>query len=520
MKKILLSLSLMLGLGANAQIAFNGDFEDGTYGSIYGQFGGGSREAGAACVGAFGGQLAMSATTTATGWMIQTDQIPQTSNGQSVDVEVSYKKAAGVVGTISIAYFVIDRTSQLWNITTVGTPTALTTAALTSCSKLSATIPVGALQPGDEIGIGVWVTRTSGAGNVFVDDINFTQDTSVTTVPPCTTISAPVAGSTIDGGNGIFTWAAAPTAVNYKLSVGTTPGGVDVFGGTVAGLSANVSLPTNTTLYAKVVPSNTIGDAQNCTEITFTTSAAIGYCGPIISTQPAATYPISSVTFAGKGPNTSAATVGSLAYENFTTYVFDAQAGSTYPLNVIGTGAGTNRFGMTVWIDWNSNGNFNDANEQYFTVPAQFVGGVGAAVILNGNIAVPANVTPGNKRMRIKYNFSSSTTALHPALASACSDVLNGQVEDYTIAVTNPGMGTSNVDKNRVSLYPNPFHDVLKISDVKGVKSVSVSDVSGRQVKTMKASAELNLSDLKTGLYIVTLHMEDGKVQSFKAIKK
>ncbi|WP_379968889.1 S8 family serine peptidase [Epilithonimonas sp. UC225_85] len=76
------------------------------------------------------------------------------------------------------------------------------------------------------------------------------------------------------------------------------------------------------------------------------------------------------------------------------------------------------------------------------------------------------------------------------------------------------------LDSTSISVYPNPFTDVLKISDVKGVKSVSVNDISGRQVKTLAPSAELNLSNLKTGLYIVNLQMEDGSVKSFKAIKK
>lgn len=74
--------------------------------------------------------------------------------------------------------------------------------------------------------------------------------------------------------------------------------------------------------------------------------------------------------------------------------------------------------------------------------------------------------------------------------------------------------------KSKLSVYPNPFTDVLKISDVKGVKSVSVNDISGRQVKTLAPSAELNLSSLKSGLYIVNLQMEDGSVKSFKTIKK
>jgi len=55
---------------------------------------------------------------------------------------------------------------------------------------------------------------------------------------------------------------------------------------------------------------------------------------------------------------------------------------------------------------------------------------------------------------------------------------------------------------------------------VKGVKSVSVNDVSGREVKSLAPSAELNLSNLKAGLYIVNLKMEDGSVKTFKAIKK
>ena len=114
--------------------------------------------------------------------------------------------------------------------------------------------------------------------------------------------------------------------------------------------------------------------------------------------------------------------------------------------------------------------------------------------------------------MRVRTNYS--------AAPPACGSTTFGQVEDYTIQVNDAAAATINADKNKLSVYPNPFQDVLKISDIKGVKSISVSDVSGRQVKNLKPSAEMNLSDLKTGLYIVTLQMEDGTIQSFKAIKK
>lgn len=519
MKKILLACFIALGIGANAQLNYNGDFE--TVGTQYGQFGGGTTAPEAACGGLLGGQIAISNAVPNSGWFVNTENIPQVSNGQKVNLTVNYKKPAGFVGTISLAYFIKDPVSGSYSVNLVGPVVPLTAAAITTCTPLAVSIPAGILQPSASIGLGVWVVKGTGGvnGNVYVDDINFVQDTSVTTPPACTSFTAPLAGSTISGGNAVFSWTAPATAVNYKVMVGTTSGASDVYNATVAGTSANISLPINTTLYAKVVASNGNGDATGCTEITFNTNAMVAYCGPITSTSPAATYPISSVTFAGKGPKTSSAAVGSPAYEDFTAYTFDVALSSTNALSVTGTGVGANRFGMTVFVDWNSNGNFDDAGEQYFTTPATFLGGTGAAITLTGNIAVPSGTAIGAKRMRIKYNFSSSTTALNPALANGCSQMTNGQTEDYTINLVTT-LGTSAVAKAAVSVYPNPFKDVLKISDVKGVKSISISDVSGRQVKNMTPSTELDLSSLKSGLYIVTLRMEDGTVNSIKAIKK
>lgn len=766
MKKFLLSCFLALGFGANAQISYNANFEDagspGYSTTLYGQFGGGTRTAAAACNGTYGGQLAIATTTTQTGYMVILNQITgQTNNGQSVSVTAGYKKAAGVVGSLSLAYMVQDEAGT-WSVNLIGTPVSLTTTALASCAQLTGTVPSGALQPGKTNAIGVWFTRTSGSGNIFVDDINFVQQT-VTTAPACTTFTTPAGGSTISAGNAVFTWPSVATAVNYKVTIGTTSGGSDVLSTTVSGNTLNASLPTNSTLYARVVPTNSIGDATGCSEISFNTSSTISYCGPITSTAPTAIYPISSVTFNGV-TKTSTATAGSLPpYEDFSSTVFNAIVGSSYNLAVTGTGLGTNRFGMTVFVDWNNDGDFNDAGEQYFTSPASsFLGGTGTPINFNGNITVPATASAGNKRMRIKYNFNSSTTALVPSLSDPCAAMGNGQVEDYTITVANPTtapacttltspanaatnvtpnptlltwtavegasgykvyigtttggtdvangtlvnattyspvlvgnttyyvkivptnslgdaagcseisfttgaaiycaatatsttatferisrvqfanidnasnttpassgvgyedftstpagnvaqegsypitvtidnfdndqtavwidynqdgifsdsektvltsaasatgtvvipataklgttrmrvrsaynaapvacgnttfgqvedytvnitgptMAVSDVNKSGISIYPNPFTDVLRISDVKGVKSVSVNDMSGRQVKSLAPSAELNLSSLKEGLYIVTLQMEDGSVKTFKAIKK
>ncbi len=90
-------------------------------------------------------------------------------------------------------------------------------------------------------------------------------------------------------------------------------------------------------------------------------------------------------------------------------------------------------------------------------------------------------------------------------------------VDDFQISGS---LATTDVVKNKISVFPNPFKEVLNISDINGVKEISVSDVAGRSIKSLPVQKEINLSDLKAGLYFVTLKLEDGSTQTIKAIKQ
>lgn len=75
--------------------------------------------------------------------------------------------------------------------------------------------------------------------------------------------------------------------------------------------------------------------------------------------------------------------------------------------------------------------------------------------------------------------------------------------------------------KNAIKVYPNPFNDVLNISDASNIKNVLVTDIAGRLVKTIASpGSQLQLGELKQGMYLVTLEMKDGSKQTIKAIKK
>ncbi|MCT2406657.1 T9SS type A sorting domain-containing protein [Chryseobacterium antibioticum] len=110
-------------------------------------------------------------------------------------------------------------------------------------------------------------------------------------------------------------------------------------------------------------------------------------------------------------------------------------------------------------------------------------------------------------------NTTQSTTALATASYSGF----------LSYAKIASGLGTSEVVSNGkgIKAYPNPFTDVLNISDISNVKSISIIDLAGRLVNTIEnPSTALQLGNLKQGMYLVTLNMKDGSKQTIKAIKK
>lgn len=72
-----------------------------------------------------------------------------------------------------------------------------------------------------------------------------------------------------------------------------------------------------------------------------------------------------------------------------------------------------------------------------------------------------------------------------------------------------------------VTISPNPFTDVVNVSDIKDVKSVTVMDMAGRIVKIIDNPTRLlHLGDLKSGMYLLKLTCKDGSVKTAKAIRK
>ncbi|UEQ75555.1 GEVED domain-containing protein [Chryseobacterium arthrosphaerae] len=533
MKKLLFLTFTALSIMGSAQILVTESFENPTYPgfAISGGYTGtsGVYTGTAACDGTafIGAEVYGSSTTNRTVNLVYTKPSSITANGKKIDVTFSYSTLAynttsSIGGTITVAYSTDGGTTY----TPVGSTITLSNTAAT-CATFTGTIPESANVNGNFM-LRIQTLGTTGTTYdfySFIDNVRIKQE--VTALPACTTISNPTNGATGVSVRPQITWGAVAGAESYKIKIGTTAGSSNIYSGTTANTSFMPSssslFPTNTTFYASVTPSNALGDATGCQEISFITGSnpIAPYCGPLAAKM--GIYAISNIQLSDM---TNPSTSTTIAHEDFTNKVATVNRGTTYPITLQGAGLGTNnRFGFTVFIDWNQNGTFTDAGEAYF-VTSDFAGGAaasGSTITANKNIPVPATAALGNTRMRVKYQFNSSTTSVRTELSDPCADVSEGQVEDYTITVTDATLATSETGMNKkaeIYAYPNPFKDILKLSDTKGVKSIMVSDVSGRQLKALKATNELNLSDLGSGLYLITLQMEDGTTKALKAIKK
>ena len=85
------------------------------------------------------------------------------------------------------------------------------------------------------------------------------------------------------------------------------------------------------------------------------------------------------------------------------------------------------------------------------------------------------------------------------------------------VVVTKSALSTDTFFKSNFAMYPNPAKNVLNISGNAGLSmdSVVITDLNGRIVKQQNlggvSSSELNVSDLTSGMYLLTISSADGK---------
>lgn len=110
------------------------------------------------------------------------------------------------------------------------------------------------------------------------------------------------------------------------------------------------------------------------------------------------------------------------------------------------------------------------------------------------------------------------------AIRNVGSDIYMLQVDDFSITTTG-AMSTNDFLSSKFSMYPNPSNNFLNITagDALQVNAVKISDINGREVLNQTFSganaAQVNVADLATGMYVVSITSNEG-VATKKFIKK
>ena len=267
----------------------------------------------------------------------------------------------------------------------------------------------------------------------------------------------------------------------------------------VTGLSTNTSY----NFYVKAADANdNFSSASNTVSVT--TTNVPSYCTS--NSNSTADERIQRVQF-GTIDNPSTGTAG---YEDFTLISTDVRKESPYTITITPLWTGTiYDEGYGVFIDWNNDGDFADANEIAFTKP------ISKITPIVGTITVPATAPYiGNVRMRVILQYN--------AIPNPCGTIAFGQIEDYTLNVKDKILAVSSVNSDAMSIYPNPVKDVLNIQGkVSGEFSYKIFTIAGQIVlKGNSADKKINVEKLTVGNYIIELTDKAGNKMTYKFIKK
>ena len=138
--------------------------------------------------------------------------------------------------------------------------------------------------------------------------------------------------------------------------------------------------------------------------------------------------------------------------------------------------------------------------------------------ISNISTAFTHTVTGGTANVKFAFYGTEGTVDDSASPTQNDNDIF---IDNFQVISSALGTTEQTLNEKTVKVYPNPFSDILNISDVREVASVTITDMAGRMVKTIaKPSSQLQLGDLKSGMYLVTLKYKDGSVKTVKTIKK
>ncbi|MBS4041905.1 MAG: fibronectin type III domain-containing protein [Flavobacteriales bacterium] len=352
---------------------------------------------------------------------------------------IAYATTAG--RTLDVGYF--TNPSDLNSFVLIQ---ALNLPSTAAASAIEFSVTPGALPAGvNRLVLRNMPTVTTAA--IYFDDVIW--EPLPTTAPTCTTGMASNLDPTCGLSPVVLSWNSLNEATAYLVRIGTTPGGNEIADNiSVVNTNYSFTSPTpNTTYYWSVTPTNNVGSATNCSELSFTTPNGSCLCTPVYTTGKTLNDLISNVVISG---TTLANNSGMDPVNPFYTYFagqpnFTAtlQSGTSYTIQVSNGTAGTGN--VAVWIDYNNNELFEESEKVTFTTTT-----MDGSSTVSLNFTVPCLPQSGVHRMRVRYVWGSANPG---STMDPCASYSWGEVEDYDVTIqATPAVVGDNIQNITVPL--------------------------------------------------------------------
>jgi len=124
----------------------------------------------------------------------------------------------------------------------------------------------------------------------------------------------------------------------------------------------------------------------------------------------------------------------------------------------------------------------------------------------------------------VEYTFNLDPNyndkAVYIAINCVSDDQFGFAIDDFKVTTTGT-VSAEEFFEEHFNLYPNPTTDVLNITSKNGLepKEITITDLTGRKVKSLKNTITVNVSDLASGTYLIDIMTSSGKA-STKFVKK
>lgn len=165
--------------------------------------------------------------------------------------------------------------------------------------------------------------------------------------------------------------------------------------------------------------------------------------------------------------------------------------------------------GIAVWIDFDRNGEF-DTYEKIFTSAPN------TTTPVSGKFNVPADAFVSNT----DYKYVVMRVAMErDGIPVNCVNVKNGEVEDYTVRISKPGVSNP-INQTDILIYPNPVSSVLYVKNISKKAKYKIYNAAGQIiVEGILLNNEINVTKLINGVYVIDID-DNGNTAQKKFIKE